>query len=616
MAGIIKVLPDSIANQIAAGEVIQRPASVVKELVENAIDAGAKSIQVDIREAGRSLIQVIDDGKGMDETDARLAFERHATSKISTAEDLFALRTMGFRGEALASIASVAEVCLRTRKADDELGVEININGSVVASQEPVQCSVGSSFAVKNLFFNIPVRRKFLKSNATEFKHIVTEFQRVALAFPDVEFTLSQNNTEIYYLPSTHLRQRIVHLFGKSINQQLVDVHTDTTLVKVSGFIGKPEFARKSAGEQYFFVNGRYMKHYFFHRTVCEAFARLLPPDAMPVYFLYFDVDPGCIDVNIHPTKTEIKFENEQAIRQILQSAVRESLGRFNIIPSLDFNTEPAIQIPVLSPSTEFYVPQIEVNPDFNPFDEQAPAKKGGASRYDMPEGFKQTDFVPDYFAAQRFASSEQMLQNEDIEEKPISQPLDLETKAAMPGITQFKQKYLLTQVKSGLMIIDQKRAHERILFEQFANLLEGHRSPAQVSLFPQRIDLSPADYVFLKEHLPEINSLGFDIADFGNNSLVINALPAAICNSEPVQVLTGLLRELKLSENIASGFVEQLALSLAKAAAIPSGKALNEQELHDIFNRLFATSNPNYTPDGKIIVSILPIDEIEKRFR
>ena len=371
MADIIKLLPESVANQIAAGEVIQRPASIVKELVENSIDAGSTSITVIVKDGGKNLVQVIDNGKGMSETDARMAFERHATSKLNTAHDLFAIRTMGFRGEALASIASVSEVSVKTRRTEDELGTELLIAGSQVKSQEPVQCTAGSNFSIKNLFYNVPARRKFLKATSTELKHVITEVQRIALAFPTVEIALLHNQAEIYNLPKSNLRQRVVNLFGKSFNSILVDIHTDTSLVKISGFIGKPEGARKSATEQYFFANGRYIRHPYFNKAVTLAYDRLIPMDASPVYFIFLETDPAAIDVNIHPTKTEVKFEDEAAIWQILHAAVRESLGRFSITPSLDFDTIGVIDIPVLTKDTEIRMPEININPNYNPFEEE-----------------------------------------------------------------------------------------------------------------------------------------------------------------------------------------------------------------------------------------------------
>lgn len=605
--GIIQLLPDAIANQIAAGEVIQRPASVVKELVENAIDAKATRIELIVRDAGRTLIQVTDNGSGMSDVDARLSFERHATSKIRSADDLFDLRTMGFRGEALASIAAVAEVTLRTRKAEDELGTEISISGSQVLSQETVQCSEGSNFMIKNLFFNVPARRKFLKSNPTEFKHIVTEFQRIVLAYPDIEFTLVHNDTEIYYLPKTHLRQRIVQVFGKSIAPQLLDVNSQTSLAGIGGFIAKPEYARKSAGEQFFFVNGRYMRHPVFHRAVCDAFGKVLPPDAIPVYFIYLDTDPSTIDVNIHPTKTEIKFESEQALRQIIHATVRESLGKFNIMPSLDFDAEPSIVIPVAHKGDVVNMPSIDINPDFNPFADEAPSSFHQRSQ--QRRSFEHLDsYMEKHEPLSAFPDDE--LKNEK------NDSLSLSGENSKSVIMQFKQRYLLTQVKSGLMVIDQKRAHERILFEQYATAFEGRRLPVQRVLFPQRADLDTADYMLLTDYSEELKELGFELGELGHNTVVINAYPSITKDADPLQLFTGLLRELREGADPASSHHELAAAAIARASAIPYGRILSVEEMNDLFNRLFATSNPNYSPDGKLIVSIVPTDDIERRLR
>lgn len=604
--GIIQLLPDAIANQIAAGEVIQRPASVVKELVENALDAGASSIELIVKDAGRTLIQVTDNGTGMSDTDARLSFERHATSKIRSADDLFNLTTMGFRGEALASIAAVAEVTVRTRKADDELGTELHISASTVVSQEAVQCPVGSNFMVKNLFFNVPARRKFLKSNSTELKHIITEFERIVLAYPAISFMLVHNDIEIFNLPATHLRQRIAHVFGKSITTQLIDVNCDTSLATISGCIAKPEYAKKTTGEQFFFVNGRFMRHHFFHKSVCEAFSKMLPPDTIPSYFIFFDTDPQTIDVNIHPTKTEIKFESEQALKQILHAAVRESLGKFNITPSLDFDTEPSIELQIVRKGDNPEMPQIEINPNFNPFDDEKPSYKGS---YQNSNPFTHLNRVVEFGKEAR--SFEHTYTND-----PVNESFSFIEETVRGTFMQFKQKYILTQVKSGLMIIDQKRAHERILFEQYAVAFQNRRLPVQTVLFPQRVDLSPADFALLSLYMEEVKLLGFELSELGQNTIVISAYPSITKNDDPLQLFTGMLRELQEGNDPNSSRHEQTAAAIARASAIPYGRSLLVDEMSDLFNRLFATSNPNYSPDGKLIVSILPIDDIERRLR
>ena len=477
MSDIIRLLPDSVANQIAAGEVIQRPASVIKELVENAIDAGAQHIDVLVTDAGKSSIQVIDDGKGMSETDARLSFERHATSKIREAADLFALRTMGFRGEALASIAAVAQVELRTCVEGEELGTKLVIAGSKVESQEAISCPKGSNFCVKNLFFNVPARRKFLKSNQTELSNILTEFERIALVNPNVSFTLYHNDAELFNLPAIQLRQRIMGVFGKKINQDLLSLDVDTTMVRISGFVARPESARKKGARQYFFVNGRYMRHPYFHKAIMDAYEHLIPVGEQVSYFIYFDVDPGNIDVNIHPTKTEIKFENEQAIWQILAAAVKETLGKFNAVPSIDFDTEGMPDIPAFesSPYAGIQPPKTTYNPDYNPFNTSAVPPSSYSSKpsrdweqlYEGLEHHSSAQHIQksypddgDYFTA---ASMEQ----------PVTPTLyDHSEEAAMGEKSsqhyQFKGRFILTSVKSGLMIIDQQRAHIRILYDQY----------------------------------------------------------------------------------------------------------------------------------------------------
>jgi DNA mismatch repair protein MutL len=507
MADVIKLLPDSVANQIAAGEVIQRPASVVKELVENSVDAGGKIIKVIIKDSGKTLIQVIDDGSGMSETDARLAFERHATSKITTAQDLFAIRTKGFRGEALASVAAVAMVELRTRLKGSDTGTRISINGSKVEAQEPCSCPAGSSFAVKNLFFNIPARRKFLKSDNTEIRHIIIEFQKIALAHPEISLILDHNETEIYNLVPGNLRQRIVGIFGKQINQDLISLETDTTLVKIKGFIGKPENAKRTYGEQFFFVNNRFMKHPYFHKAVLEAYQNILPPDAIPSYFIYLEADPASIDINIHPTKTEIKFEDERSIWQILMACVREALGRFNITPSLDFDSEILIDIPVRSPSDEIPdAPVIEVNTGYNPF--------AGEERQGNRTGYIEK------FEKESASNWQKLYSSMGKNDRDITQ---FESYSE-PGrkFFQVKNRYIICPVKSGLMIIDQKRAHERVLYEKYLGMLNSGQAASQADMFPVEMELNPASLFILKEIEGSLGNLGFRIDHLGNNKISI----------------------------------------------------------------------------------------------
>lgn len=601
MADIIKLLPDSVANQIAAGEVIQRPASVVKELMENSVDAGANNIRVIIKDAGKTLIHVIDNGYGMSETDARLAFERHATSKITTANDLFAITTKGFRGEALASIAAVAMVELKTRRKEDEAGTLVIVNGSKVEAQEICSCPSGSSFSVKSLFFNIPARRKFLKSDNTEIRHIINEFQKVALAHPEIMFSLYHNDSEIYNLQEGNLRQRVIGIFGKSIGQDLINLDTETSLVKIGGFIGKPENARRTFGEQFFFINNRFMKHPYFHKAVMEAYRNILQSDSIPSYFILMEVDPGRIDINIHPTKTEVKFEDERAIWQILMASAREALGRFNIAPSIDFENEALIDIPVLLKTDDLpYPPKIEINPEYNPFSGEESYNRGNiVERFERGKSSNWEKLYPED------PSGNKAHGNEGI------------TNEISRRIFQIRDKYLVTPVKSGLMLIDQKRAHERILFERFLESLSINRAESQASLFPETIELTPADYFVLKEIYEELRICGFDIQDLGNNIVSLNTIPAAIKEVKPRDLLESFLSEYKSKQTEPSeGLIEKLAFSLARSSAIPYGKHLSRNEMEDLFDSLFSCSSPNYSPSGKPVINIITLEELDKRFK
>jgi len=612
MPDIIQLLPDSVANQIAAGEVIQRPASLIKELVENAIDAGSTKISIIVKDAGRTLVQIIDNGNGMSETDARMSFERHATSKIRQANDLFAIQTLGFRGEALASIAAVAEVTLKTRHKLNEIGTEININGSELISQEAVSCPVGSNFSVRNLFYNIPARRKFLKTNNTEFRHIITELQRISLCFPGIDFSLIHNSTEIYNLPSENLRQRVVKLFGKAINQNLVDIKAETSIVKIHGLVCKPEYAKKTFGEQFFFANNRFMKHNYFHKAVMTAFNKLLPANAVPSYFIFLDVDTEKLDVNIHPTKTEIKFEDEQSVWQILHSAVRESLGKFNIAPAIDFETDTSIEIPVFSKNTEIKSPSISINSNYNPFENDKPGNHSSKFSPSLQKA-NLSNWETIY---QGFEKKEESLDQESTETQKTIELTDININNTQIFI-QLKNKYIIVPVKSGMMIIDQKRAHERILFEYYLALLTSEHEAAQAELYPQTIELSADNYVIMKEILEEINKVGFDIRDFGNNTIVVNGYPSRIKNFNPKEVIEKILEDYKSKPtNMQISAKEQMARSLSKASAINYGRALNIEEIRQLVDLLFACSNPNYSPDGKPVISIMNIEEIEKRLK
>ena len=623
MSDIIRLLPDSVANQIAAGEVIQRPASVIKELVENAVDAGAKHIDVLVTDAGKTSIQVIDDGKGMSETDARLAFERHATSKIREAADLFALRTMGFRGEALASIAAVAQVELRTCLEGEDLGTSLCISGSKVESQETVACPKGSNFQVKNLFFNIPARRKFLKSNQTELSNILTEFERIALVNPDVSFTLHHNGTEMLNLPAIQLKQRIMGVFGKKINQELLSVQVDTTMVRISGFVGRPETSRKKGARQYFFVNGRYMRHPYFHKAVMDAYEQLVPTGEQVSYFLYFDVEPANIDVNIHPTKTEIKFENEQAIWQILSAAIKESLGKFNAVPSIDFDTEGMPDIPAFenSPYSGLQMPKTTYNPEYNPFNTSSSSPsytRQDAKGWDkFYEGLEQQSSPASAFSypddGDYFVEQPQEEQNPTLYGQ-MEESASAETSAQH---YQYKGHYIMTSVKSGLMVIDQHRAHVRILYDRYLSQIASRQGVSQGMLFPDIVQFSASEIPVLQSIMDDLSYLGFELTDLGGGSYAINGVPAGIEGLQPIELVqnmvhTAIEKGCKVKEEIQS----MLALSLAKAAAIVQGQVLSNEEMNHLLDELLTSTSPNYTPDGKPVLVVIQEDELEKLFK
>ena len=611
---IIHLLPDSVANQIAAGEVIQRPASVVKELVENAIDAGASSIEVVVQDAGRTLIQVVDDGKGMSDTDARMAFERHATSKIQKAEDLFSLHTMGFRGEALPSIAAVAHVELRTRTLQEDVGTEILIDGSQLTSQSPCSCPVGTNFMVRDIFYNVPARRKFLKSNQTELSNIVQEFERIALVNPSVSFSLTHNGNTLSKLPVANLRTRVLNIFGKKLDGQLLDVDVSTTMVRIRGFVGKPESARKKGAHQYFFVNGRYMRHAYFAKAVSEAFGQIVSSDMQVPYFLYFEVDPSEIDVNIHPTKTEIKFENEQAIWQILMASVREVLGQANAVPMLEFDTEGRPDIPIFQPHASVAPPVLEVNANFNPF-QRTPSAGRHASHavsdipacdptlYDLPQCDPLSDELP----------SEEGVMSDFLSSDLASGDDELEMSTSH---IQLQGQYILTPVRSGLMIVHQQRAHMRILYDQYRSQMDGQPVSTQGLLFPELVQLPPSDAVLIEEITDELHLLGFDISPLGGGTFSVNGMPAGLEGTSPVALFHEIVRGLKEEvTGIEDEVRHRLALTMARNSAVVRGQVMDEGEMDDFINRLFACSNPNYTPDGRLIVTILKQEDVDKIF-
>lgn len=612
MSDIIQLLPDSVANQIAAGEVIQRPASVIKELVENSVDAGATTIRVLVVDAGRTMIQVVDDGVGMSETDARLAFERHATSKIRKADDLFSLQTMGFRGEALPSIAAVAQVELTTRMADDDIGTRLTLQGSHVVSQEAVSCPTGSNFKVENLFFNVPARRKFLKTNATELSNIMSAFERIVLVYPHINFTLHSNGQEIMNLRAGSQRQRICDVFGKKLNQELLPVEVETALCRIRGFVGKPESARKKGVQNFFFVNGRYMKHAYFHKAIVNAFERLVAPGMLVPYFIYFDVAPADIDVNIHPTKTEIKFENEQSIWQILTAAVKDAIGRFCDVPSIDFDTEGKPDIPVFNPQHDsIEMPKVNYNPGYNPFLTSSASHKGESGEFHGTR--KTTNWQQLYEAA--LAPSQPTEQTADLfgqEDRVFNAATDMIAEKS-PTHYQYKGRYIMTAVKSGLMIIDQHRADIRIRYERYLSQLAQHTTRTQRLLFPEVVEFAPSETPVLQMVLPELQGVGFELTDLGGGSYAVAGVPAELDGLNPVALLRNMVSDAVGGMGNTEQLRSTLALSLARHAAIPQGQVLSNEDMEKVVNELFACTNVNYTPDGHAVLCILPQHDIEQ---
>ena len=602
---------------------IQRPASVIKELVENAVDAEATRIDVIVTDAGRTSIQVADNGKGMSETDARLAFERHATSKIRQATDLFALTTMGFRGEALPSIAAVAQVELTTRMASADLGTHIRIEGSKVLSQEPVACSVGANFLVKNLFYNTPARRKFLKSNQTELSNITSEIERIVLVHPDIAFSLTSNNTPLMNLTPCSLKQRIANVFGQRLADQLLDVSVDTSMARIHGFVGRPESSRKRGARQFFFVNNRYMRHAYFHKAIQEAFASLIPSDEQVPYFIYFDVEPSEIDVNIHPTKTEIKFENEQGIWQILMAAVRESLGRFNAIPTIEFDTVGRPDIPVFSPELtgKSQPPHVAVNPSYNPFT----SDKYHTSVHTEAKSHHDTDWRTNSPSRPSADGWETLYNPTDSPSAQLGSLPDA-TNGDILALNvadysaehfQYKGQYIMTAAHSGLMIIDQHRAHVRVLHDRYLARLSQHPLPSQQLLFPEQIQLSANDSAVLQRIADELKSLGFAFTRVTDEEWTITGMPSGLEGVVPNQLFYDLIAS---GAESAGGSTEQilshLALIVARAAAIPTGQVLSAIEMQNLVDSLFGTTNPNLTPDGKPIIVIISQDTIDKQFK
>ncbi|MCD4696531.1 MAG: DNA mismatch repair endonuclease MutL [Bacteroidales bacterium] len=609
MPDIIQLLPDSVANQIAAGEVIQRPASAVKELLENAIDSGADEIKLVVKEAGKSLVQIIDNGCAMSATDARMCFERHATSKIKKAEDLFAIRTLGFRGEALASIAAIAKVELKTQRREDDTGTHIHIEGSKVVSQEMFAGTEGTSIAVKNLFYNIPARRKFLKSNTTELRHIIAEFERVALVRPEIKLIFLNDNRQMFNLPIGNLKQRIVALYGNSFNTKLVPLQQDSDVVSINGFIGKPEFARKTRGEQYFFVNGRFIKHPYLNHAVDNAFRELIPNDTFPSYFIYFKIDPKEIDINIHPTKTEVNFQNNQVVYAMLSSTIKQALGKFNITPSIDFGAGSRFEI-TMPGKKNIEQPKIKVNPDFNPFEQSKPATTPGHQPFVKRENHNNWEKLYTTSEITFKKEKQTVLPKEDTPEAAFT------FEDTVDAIFQLHDRFIISRVPSGLMIIDRQRAMERILFEDYlANLNEG-KGFSQQSLFPETLHFSATDAAILVEIREELNLLGFDIERFTENSFIVKGTPVELNNLDSKDVLDSVIENVKKNLNeIKIDKKTFLAREMAVNMAVRHKKRLEKEEIKSLIDRLFSTQSPGVSPHGKPIVKIITFEELEQKF-
>ncbi|MBN2615874.1 MAG: DNA mismatch repair endonuclease MutL [Bacteroidales bacterium] len=606
MSNIIKLLPDSVANQIAAGEVIQRPASAVKELLENAIDAGASDITLNIKDAGKTLIQVTDNGSGMSAIDLRMCFERHATSKITKADDLFSIRTLGFRGEAMASIAAIAHVDIKSRPTDDELGSCLRIEGSQVISQEPCTCAAGTTIQVKNLFFNVPARRNFLKSHTAETRHIVEEFSRVAIIHPEIAFHFIHNSKTVYQLYKGSLKQRIVALFGKVYDQRLLPVEQKTDILSITGFIVKPEFSKKTRGEQYFFVNERFIKHAYLNHAVTNAFSELLPGDAFPSYFININLDPAEIDVNIHPTKTEINFKDAKYVYAVLHAAVRQSVGMHNLTPTIDFDVDPTVEAALQNPSTGIVKqPHISINPDYNPFHESNTSSK------------------PTYRPDKPSATDRQWEKLFDRPVKKVEQDSEMPEKISADEdhhpllFFQVQKKYIACNVRSGLMLIHQQKAHERILYEQFVDQMKGQRLGSQQQLFPFDLHFSPEDTSILAELNELLQQMGFDLEPFGKNRFVVKGIPADLQDQNIDESLERIIEEYKKqSQEVGMDKTIRLAKAMASQLSVKPGKTLSNEEMADLFDRLFACKIPEQAPDGSKIIGIVTSETLESFLR
>ena len=607
MSDIIQLLPDHVANQIAAGEVVQRPASVVKELLENAIDAKATTIKLLIKDAGKTLIQVIDNGTGMSQTDARMSFERHATSKIKSAFDIYNLHTKGFRGEALASIAAIAQVELKTKQENQEIGSILKIEGSKIILQEVISTPKGTSIAVKNLFFNIPARRNFLKSNAVETRHIIDEFQRVALAHPNIGFSLYHNDNEVYHLKSENFRQRITAIFGDRINDKLIPIDETTDLVKIKGFVASPKFAKKKRGEQFFFANNRFIKSNYLNHAVIKAYDGLLANGYFPSYFIFLEVDPKTIDINIHPTKTEVKFENEADIYAIIRATVKHSLGQYNIAPLLDFNRDDAMDVPYSYKDSSKKTPTISVNPDFNPFQ-----NKSGANYTPKKE---QSSWESLYVDTQADIDVNQI---EVSLESNISQPelFDDITEKHTTKTLQVQKKYIITSLKDSMVVIKQNLAHQRILYEELLAKITVEEAVSQQVLIPIEIEFTKQDVAILFETKQELENIGFQFKEFRSDCVIFDGIPTTIPQDKLVTTLEEIIDNVKLETSQDNfGLLDTIIKSMAKSLAVKTGKQLSAKEQEELINKLFSCKEPNYSPYGKLIFTNLPLEEIEQKF-
>lgn len=620
MNDIIHLLPDSVANQIAAGEVVQRPSSIIKEMVENSIDADATSVKVLVTDGGKTTVQVIDDGKGMSETDARLSFERHATSKIQKASDLFCLTTMGFRGEALASIAAVAQVELKTRRKEDELGTMIQVAGSKIEKQEPVACPAGSNFLVQNLFFNVPARRKFLKSNQTELTNVVADFQRIVLVHPEISFSLYNNGVEMFHLPAASVRQRIIDVFGKKINAELLPIEVETSLVSISGYVGKPESSKKKGVHQYFFVNGRYMRHPYFHSAVMKAYENLIPVGEHVSYFIYFAVDASSIDVNVHPTKTEIKFNNEQPIWQVLSAAVRETIGQFCNVPLIDFDVEGKPDIPAIGANTSIpHQPKLAPS-SYNPFKTEGSRSYSQSvgweklfDKYSNPvssegdEGLTSIQMNP----SEKVPGEGEVPEGDNLQGSIWNAVMGRDGVAAPFDITvqkfQYKGRYIVLPSANGIMVVNQHRAHVRVLFDQNMQCINSGNRPSQKELFPIVVQFEKADCIVLENLMEDICSLGFDLSNLGGGAYSVNGIPAGLEGIDISTLLHDMVVSAKeMTNDIRREAQEALALTMAENAAIVYGQVLSSMEMERLLRDLFATKIPARTPDGKLVYTIL----------